>query len=83
MGILISIVRPRITFCHDQVKSIGVSNFSIEALEAIIKATGVIPVSRRDVSGEKACSYLNYDTGCKSDRGPSPFAPGRTREILQ
>jgi L-glyceraldehyde reductase len=37
-----------------QVKSIGVSNFTIEHLEAIIKATGVVPVSRRD-AGKKAC----------------------------
>jgi len=36
-------------FLHNhQVKSIGVSNFTIEHLDAIIEATGVVPVSRSD-----------------------------------
>ena len=52
------------------------SNFTIENLEAIITATGVIPVSRTKATSNAPCSDLNYDTGSDPNRGTSAFASG-------
>lgn len=49
-----------------KVKTVGVSNFSIPHIEALIKATGVVPVSTRH-----SCNLV-YDSNAMGAVGREP-----------
>lgn len=65
-----------------KVKTIGVSNFTIEQIQGIADATGVWPVRLfyfQAPMDPSCCCYV----GCEPDRGAPPAAAGRVGRVFQ